>query len=85
MKGSFLKGQSVWYIVIHIISKYMLFKFNEQSLFQLMFRPNLQVVLRDADKLHQMIEHTAEIADKVSSKVRKLDLAKVSWLGYIVE
>ena len=50
-----------------------------------MFRPNLQVVLRDADKLHQMIEHTAEIADKVSSKVRKLDLAKVSWLGYIVE
>ena len=63
----------------------MLFKFNEQSLFQLMFRPNLQVVLRDADKLHQMIEHTAEIADKVSSKVRKLDLAKVLWLGYIIE
>ena len=42
-----------------------------------MFRPNLQLVLRDADKLHQMIEHTAELADKVSSKVRKLDLAKV--------
>ena len=44
-----------------------------------MFRPNLQLVLRDADKLHQMIEHTAELADKVSSKVRKLDLAKVRY------
>ncbi|XP_028391854.1 conserved oligomeric Golgi complex subunit 4-like [Dendronephthya gigantea] len=38
--------------------------------------PNLQVVLRDAEKLHQMIDHTAELAEKVSSKVRKLDLAK---------
>ncbi|CAB4029269.1 conserved oligomeric Golgi complex subunit 4-like [Paramuricea clavata] len=38
--------------------------------------PNLQVVLRDAEKLHQMIEHTAELAENVSSKVRKLDLAK---------
>ena len=42
-----------------------------------MFSPNLQVVLRDAEKLHQMIEHTAELAENVSSKVRKLDLAKV--------
>ena len=34
-------------------------------------------MLRDAEKLHQMIDHTAELAEKVSGKVRKLDLAKV--------
>ena len=39
--------------------------------------PNLQLVMRDAQHLHTMISSTSDLAEKVSSKVRLLDLVKV--------
>ena len=41
------------------------------------FSPNLQLVMRDAQHLHTMISNTSDLAEKVSSKVRLLDLVKV--------
>ncbi|RMX46539.1 hypothetical protein pdam_00021707 [Pocillopora damicornis] len=38
--------------------------------------PNLQLVMRDAQHLHTMISNTSDLAEKVSSKVRLLDLVK---------
>ncbi|XP_068759729.1 conserved oligomeric Golgi complex subunit 4-like [Montipora capricornis] len=38
--------------------------------------PNLQLVMRDAQHLHTMISSTSDLAEKVSSKVRLLDLVK---------
>lgn len=43
----------------------------------LIFSPNLQLVMRDAQHLHGMISNTSDLAEKVSSKVRLLDLVKV--------
>ena len=39
--------------------------------------PSLQLVMRDAEQLHRMIANTSDLAEKVSSKVRTLDLVKV--------
>ncbi|KAM7432750.1 Golgi transport complex subunit 4 [Porites harrisoni] len=38
--------------------------------------PNLQLVMRGAQHLHTMISNTSDLAEKVSSKVRLLDLVK---------
>lgn len=46
----------------------------------LIFSPNLQLVMRDAQHLHTMISNTSDLAEKVSSKVRLLDLVKVCHL-----
>ena len=43
------------------------------------FSPNLQLVMRDAQHLHTMISNTSDLAEKVSSKVRLLDLVKVGY------
>ena len=40
--------------------------------------PNLQLVQTDANQLEGMISFTSTLAENVSSKVRQLDLAKVS-------
>jgi len=41
-------------------------------------RPNLQLVQNDSKQLAGMISFTSTLAENVSSKVRQLDLAKVS-------
>ena len=41
------------------------------------FRPNLGVLSKEAVHLSDVIEKTSFLAEKVSSKVRELDLAKV--------
>ena len=48
--------------------------YNQNSVF---LSPNLQLVMRDAQHLHSMISSTSDLAEKVSSKVRLLDLVKV--------
>ena len=45
----------------------------------LIFRPNLQILETDSRQLNSMISFTSTLAENVSGKVRKLDLAKVSW------
>lgn len=42
--------------------------------------PNLQLIEGDAQQLAGMITFTCNLAENVSSKVRQLDLAKVTWL-----
>ena len=44
----------------------------------LYYRPNLQLVQNDAKQLAGMISFTSTLAENVSSKVRQLDVAKVS-------
>ena len=46
----------------------------------LIFRPNLQILETDSRQLNSMISFTSTLAENVSGKVRKLDLAKVSCL-----
>jgi len=41
-------------------------------------RPNLQLVQNDAKQLAGMISFTSTLAENVSSKVRQLDVAKVT-------
>ena len=50
----------------------------------LFFSPNLQLVMRDAQHLHTMISNTSDLAEKVSSKVRLLDLVKVGYCGVML-
>lgn len=40
--------------------------------------PNVAVVCSEAQKFKTMIDHTNQLAEKVSAKVRQLDLARVS-------
>ena len=40
--------------------------------------PKLQIVRGDAQKLVDMISHTSALAENVSSKVRQLDVARVT-------
>ena len=42
------------------------------------FRPNLTILEKDASHLQEVITNTSVLAENVSSKVRQLDLAKVS-------
>lgn len=42
------------------------------------FRPNLQLIEGDSTQLSGMIRFTCSLAENVSSKVRQLDLTKVS-------
>ena len=44
---------------------------------KLHFRPNLQILKTDSRQLSSMISFTSTLAENVSSKVRKLDVAKV--------
>ena len=48
------------------------------------FSPNLQLVMRDAQHLHTMISNTSDLAEKVSSKVRLLDLVKVGQIAALI-
>jgi hypothetical protein len=41
--------------------------------------PNLQIVHSDAQQLAEMITFTSTLAENVSSKVRQLDIARVSF------
>ena len=41
------------------------------------FRPNIEVLTENAKHLEHVISDTNQLAEKVSSKVRILDLAKV--------
>lgn len=43
--------------------------------------PNLQLIEGDAQQLAGMITFTCNLAENVSSKVRQLDLAKVTGLS----
>lgn len=43
-------------------------------------RPNLQLVGTDAEQLSNMITFTSTLAENISSKVKRLDVAKVSYL-----
>lgn len=43
--------------------------------------PNLQLIEGDAQQLAGMVTFTCNLAENVSSKVRQLDLAKVTGLG----
>lgn len=45
--------------------------------FILNIRPNLKVLSKEAGHLTDVIVKTSSLAEKVSSKVRELDLAKV--------
>ena len=46
------------------------------------FSPNLEVLTENAKHLDKVISDTNELAEKVSSKVRILDLAKVKIVSY---
>ena len=47
------------------------------------YRPNLNILETDSKQLCGMISFTSTLAENVSSKVRKLDLAKVtSFIGH---
>lgn len=41
------------------------------------FRPNLGVLSKEATQLANVITSTSSLAEKISSKVRELDIAKV--------
>ena len=49
------------------------------------YRPNLQLVQNDAKQLAGMISFTSTLAENVSSKVRQLDVAKVSAVWQTVQ
>jgi len=51
---------------------------NKTSRILFVYRPNLQLVQNDAKQLAGMISFTSTLAENVSSKVRQLDVAKVS-------
>ena len=55
--------------------------------FYLFYRPNLSVLSKEATHLSNVIEKTSSLAEKVSSKVRELDIAKVFfsvlWFVYV--
>lgn len=40
--------------------------------------PNVAIVRAEGEKFRNMIDHTNRLAEKVSAKVRQLDLARVS-------
>lgn len=42
--------------------------------------PNVAIVCSEAQKFKTMIDHTNQLAEKVSAKVRQLDLARVSFV-----
>lgn len=44
-------------------------------------RPNLQILETDSKQLSSMVSFTSTLAENVSSKVRQLDVAKVSILN----
>lgn len=44
-------------------------------------RPNLQILETDSKQLSSMVSFTSTLAENVSSKVRQLDVAKVSNLN----
>lgn len=51
------------------------------ALFTCVPSPNLQLIEGDAQQLAGMVTFTCNLAENVSSKVRQLDLAKVTGLG----
>lgn len=59
-------------------SNYLIFASHVQ--FACVSSPNLQLIEGDAQQLAGMITFTCNLAENVSSKVRQLDLAKVTGL-----
>ena len=57
---------------------------SELMKFKFCSRPNLEVLTENAKHLEKVISDTNELAEKVSSKVRILDLAKVISLIFLM-
>ena len=46
-------------------------------IFEIFFRPALQIITQDAHNLSNTVSFTAALADNISGKVRELDVTKV--------
>lgn len=54
---------------------------DSEAKFDIFDRPNLQILETDSKQLSSMVSFTSTLAENVSSKVRQLDVAKVSNLN----